>query len=258
MPCCPPAPAGKVLVNDRPVLKAGTPVSEAASVVITAAQPKYVCRAGLKLEAALAHWGLDVAGKAALDSGLSTGGFTDCLLQHGAASVIGVDVGYGQVGGRLALSSGWLVGWLGRSCSQCCTMPLPAAQVGCSAGVHAWPGLPAPPACIMPHPYLPSHPAPSQVAERVRVDPRVRVLERTNLRSLRLADLGCPPLDIVTLDLSFISVIKMLDTVGGAVGRLDGRAGGGRVHGLVRRRWRAAGCADLTSPLNDAPARLPA
>lgn len=57
-----------------------------------------MCRAGLKLEAALDHWGIDVAGKAALDSGLSTGGFADCLLQRGAASVVGVDVGYGQVG----------------------------------------------------------------------------------------------------------------------------------------------------------------
>lgn len=57
-----------------------------------------MCRAGLKLEAALDHWGIDVTGKAALDSGLSTGGFTDCLLQRGAASVVGVDVGYGQVG----------------------------------------------------------------------------------------------------------------------------------------------------------------
>ena len=64
----------------------------------------------LKLEAALAHWGLDVTGKAALDSGLSTGGFTDCLLQHGAASVIGVDVGYGQVGARAAVCNTWLVG----------------------------------------------------------------------------------------------------------------------------------------------------
>ena len=87
-----------MLVNDRPVLKAGTPVPDSAAVVITAAQPRYVCRAGLKLEAALQHWGIDPRGKAALDAGLSTGGFTDCLLQHGAASVVGVDVGYGQVG----------------------------------------------------------------------------------------------------------------------------------------------------------------
>ncbi len=71
------------------------------STACAAEQPKFVCRAGLKLEAALDHWGIDVAGKAALDSGLSTGGFTDCLLQRGAASVVGVDVGYGQVGPRL-------------------------------------------------------------------------------------------------------------------------------------------------------------
>lgn len=55
------------------------------------------CRAGFKLEAALSHFALDVQGKHALDAGVSTGGFTDCLLQHGAASVVGVDVGYAQV-----------------------------------------------------------------------------------------------------------------------------------------------------------------
>jgi 2-polyprenyl-3-methyl-5-hydroxy-6-metoxy-1,4-benzoquinol methylase len=54
-------------------------------------------RAGRKLEAALDHFGIDVKGRNILDSGISTGGFTDCLLQRGAASVIGVDVGYGQV-----------------------------------------------------------------------------------------------------------------------------------------------------------------
>ena len=56
------------------------------------------CRAGLKLEAALDHFGVDVRGLRVLDSGLSTGGFADCLLQRGAAHVVGVDVGYGQVG----------------------------------------------------------------------------------------------------------------------------------------------------------------
>ena len=133
-------------MNDRPVLKAGTPVSEAASVVITAAQPKYVCRAGLKLEAALAHWGLDVTGKAALDSGLSTGGFTDCLLQHGAASVIGVDVGYGQVGG----SVGGLGGWLGEQwqCSK--------AQCRCMRYHSTARAVTARPASLMPRPFLPA------------------------------------------------------------------------------------------------------
>lgn len=55
------------------------------------------CRAGYKLEAAIEQFSVDVVGKVALDSGLSTGGFTDCLLQHGASCVYGVDVGYGQV-----------------------------------------------------------------------------------------------------------------------------------------------------------------
>lgn len=128
------------MVDDRPVLKAGTSIPASATIVITAEDPKYVCRAGLKLEAALRHFGVDPTGLTALDSGLSTGGFTDCLLQHGAAHVVGVDVGYGQV------------------------------------------------------------------AERVRTHPQVTVMERTNLRHLRRADLpGGELVDIVTLDLSFIS-----------------------------------------------------
>ncbi|CAN1791833.1 Putative rRNA methyltransferase YqxC [Linum perenne] len=92
---------GKVLVNGKKVNKAGTPVSDKAVVEITAENPKYVCRAGYKLEAALEQLGVDVTGKVALDSGLSTGGFTDCLLQHGASFVYGVDVGYGQVAEKI-------------------------------------------------------------------------------------------------------------------------------------------------------------
>ncbi|XP_038989576.1 hemolysin A isoform X2 [Phoenix dactylifera] len=88
---------GKVFVDGRVVNKAGTPVSEKSIVEIKAEVPKYVCRAGYKLEAAIEQFGVDVVGKVALDSGLSTGGFTDCLLQHGASYVYGVDVGYGQV-----------------------------------------------------------------------------------------------------------------------------------------------------------------
>jgi 23S rRNA (cytidine1920-2'-O)/16S rRNA (cytidine1409-2'-O)-methyltransferase len=132
-------------VDDRPVTKAGTPVSVSANVAIKAEQPKYVCRAGLKLEAALQHFHVDPTARRALDAGLSTGGFTDCLLQHGAAEVIGVDVGYGQV------------------------------------------------------------------AERVRTDPRVIVMERTNFRHLRRSDLpGARFVDLVTLDLSFISGENLL------------------------------------------------
>ncbi|XP_020968297.1 uncharacterized protein LOC107617780 isoform X4 [Arachis ipaensis] len=129
---------GKVHVNGKVVNKAGTPVSEKAVVEIIAEVPKYVCRAGHKLEAAIEQLGVNVAGKVALDSGLSTGGFTDCLLQYGASHVYGVDVGYGQV------------------------------------------------------------------AEKIRRDDRVSIIERTNLRYLTELPQN---VDLVTLDLSFISIL---------------------------------------------------
>lgn len=126
---------GKVFVDGKVVNKAGTPVSDKSVVKIMAEVPKYVCRwllhfnnptctllyensftdktlaiplviictsvypsrAGHKLEAAIEQLDIDVSRKVALDSGLSTGGFTDCLLQYGASFVYGVDVGYGQV-----------------------------------------------------------------------------------------------------------------------------------------------------------------
>ncbi|KAK8694183.1 hypothetical protein V6N13_071739 [Hibiscus sabdariffa] len=135
---------GKVYVNGKVVNKAGTPVSDKAVVEIIAEIPKYVCRAGYKLEAAIEQLGVDVTGKIALDSGLSTGGFTDCLLQYGASFVYGVDVGYGQV------------------------------------------------------------------ADKIRRDERVSVIERTNLRYLS----GLPQkVDLVTLDLSFISILLVMPAV---------------------------------------------
>ncbi|KAL5717220.1 carnosine N-methyltransferase [Ranunculus cassubicifolius] len=135
---------GKVLVNGKVVNKAGTPVSDSATVEINAEVPKYVCRAGYKLEAAIEQLKIDVGGKVALDSGLSTGGFTDCLLQYGASFVYGVDVGYGQV------------------------------------------------------------------AEKIRRDERVCIMERTNLRYLS----GLPQkVDLVTLDLSFISILLVMPAV---------------------------------------------
>uniref|UniRef100_A0A803MFQ2 Ribosomal RNA methyltransferase FtsJ domain-containing protein n=1 Tax=Chenopodium quinoa TaxID=63459 RepID=A0A803MFQ2_CHEQI len=136
--------SGKVCVNGKVVNKAGTPVSNEAVVEIIAEIPKYVCRAGYKLEAAIEQLEVDVTGKVALDSGLSTGGFTDCLLQHGAAYVYGVDVGYGQV------------------------------------------------------------------ADKIRRDELVSVIERTNLRYLP----GLPQqVDLVTLDLSFISILVVMPAV---------------------------------------------
>ncbi|XP_059460693.1 uncharacterized protein LOC132189886 [Corylus avellana] len=135
---------GKVFVDGKVVNKAGTPVSEKAVVQIKAEVPKYVCRAGYKLEAAIEQLGVDVSGKVVLDSGLSTGGFTDCLLQYGASFVYGVDVGYGQV------------------------------------------------------------------AEKIRRDDRVSVIERTNLRYL--SELP-QKVDLVTLDLSFISILLVMPAV---------------------------------------------
>ncbi|KAL1293360.1 uncharacterized protein LOC107617780 isoform X1 [Arachis ipaensis] len=135
---------GKVHVNGKVVNKAGTPVSEKAVVEIIAEVPKYVCRAGHKLEAAIEQLGVNVAGKVALDSGLSTGGFTDCLLQYGASHVYGVDVGYGQV------------------------------------------------------------------AEKIRRDDRVSIIERTNLRYLTELPQN---VDLVTLDLSFISILLVMPAV---------------------------------------------
>lgn len=135
---------GKVLVNGRVVTKAGTPVAEDASIDVTAHEPRYVSRAGFKLEKALDTFGVAVKDLVVMDAGLSTGGFSDCLLQRGAKKIYGIDVGYGQV--------------------------------------H----------------------------EKIRTDPRVVVMERTNLREVR--DLG-EKVDLVTLDLSFISVLKVMEAV---------------------------------------------
>ena len=131
--------AGKVLVNDRPVDKPGFHVSPDDTVELKGTDIPYVSRGGLKLEAALHKLQLDVTGSICIDVGASTGGFTDCLLQHGAERVYAVDVGYGQL---------------------------------------AW---------------------------KLRQDSRVIVIERTNVR-LMAADTITAPVDLVTIDVSFISL----------------------------------------------------
>jgi len=93
--------AGKVLVDDQPVSKPGTPVDRNASIVLKENDNPYVSRGGLKLEEALKKYEMDVNGLVCMDVGASTGGFTDCLLQHGAACVYAVDVGYGQLDWKL-------------------------------------------------------------------------------------------------------------------------------------------------------------
>ena len=92
--------AGHVLVNGQKADKAGANIDAAAHIELLA-RPRYVGRGGLKLEAALDHFAIDVAGKVCLDVGSSTGGFTDCLLQRGAARVYAIDVGTGQLDWKL-------------------------------------------------------------------------------------------------------------------------------------------------------------
>ena len=93
--------AGRVFVQDRPIDKPGQMIRSSDSIEIRGLDMPYVSRGGLKLEEALRQFGIDVTGRVCLDIGASTGGFTDCLLQHGAARVYAVDVGYGQLAWKL-------------------------------------------------------------------------------------------------------------------------------------------------------------
>lgn len=150
--------AGRVLVNGQKVEKAGAGVESDAEIRLLGTDLKYVSRGGLKLEAALQNWSIDVCGKVCLDVGASTGGFTDCLLQHGAARVIAVDTGYGQIDLRL------------------------------------------------------------------RQDARVRLLEKTNARYLKVEDIA-EAVDVVVMDVSFISATLVLPPVVGSAFPGAGRAG---------------------------------
>ena len=93
--------SGNILVNDQPMDKPGMQLAEDARIVSRKPDMPYVSRGGLKLAHAIAEIGIDVRGMMCLDVGASTGGFTDCLLQSGAARVYAVDVGYGQLDWRL-------------------------------------------------------------------------------------------------------------------------------------------------------------
>ena len=94
--------AGAVIAGEQRVDKPGSLVDSSTALRLKAGtRPAYVSRGGQKLEAGLRAFALDVAGSVALDVGASTGGFTDCLLQHGAAKVFAVDVGYGQLAWKL-------------------------------------------------------------------------------------------------------------------------------------------------------------
>lgn len=97
--------AGQVYVDGRKVEKAGTPVSPEASIEVRGKTLPYVSRGGLKLEKAVGLWPIRLEGAVCMDVGASTGGFTDCMLQNGAAKVYAVDVGYGQLAWKLRSDS---------------------------------------------------------------------------------------------------------------------------------------------------------
>jgi 23S rRNA (cytidine1920-2'-O)/16S rRNA (cytidine1409-2'-O)-methyltransferase len=93
--------AGEVFIRDRRIEKPGQMIDPSAEITIKGPTPQYVSRGGVKLEAALGQFQVDPSGKTCIDIGASTGGFTDCLLKHGAARVWAVDVGRGQLAWKL-------------------------------------------------------------------------------------------------------------------------------------------------------------
>jgi 23S rRNA (cytidine1920-2'-O)/16S rRNA (cytidine1409-2'-O)-methyltransferase len=97
--------AGRVLVDEQKVQKSGNPTLSSAHIRLLGDDLKFVGRGGLKLERAVQHWAIDLTGKACADIGASTGGFTDCMLQAGAASVLAIDTGYGQIAEKLRSDS---------------------------------------------------------------------------------------------------------------------------------------------------------
>lgn len=143
--------AGRLLANEQKVDKPGATVPADARLRVLGDDLPYVSRGGLKLAGALDHWQIAVAGRACLDVGASTGGFTDCLLQHGAARVTAVDTGFGQI------------------------------------------------------------------AMKLRNDPRVHLMERTNARLLEPGSLmpaaGEPEPTLLVMDVSFISATLLLEPV---------------------------------------------
>ncbi|TXG55696.1 hypothetical protein EZV62_020952 [Acer yangbiense] len=179
---------GKVFVDGKRVSKAGTQVSDKSVVEIIAEVPKYVCRAGHKLEAAVEQLGVEVAGKVALDSGLSTGGFTDCLLQYGASFVYGVDVGYGQNG---CLNVLYQRIFLINYATQFLLAKLSVITINIVAVFANLDDV-------------------EFVADKIRRDERVSIIERTNLRYLSTLP---QKVDLVTLDLSFISILTVMPAV---------------------------------------------
>jgi 23S rRNA (cytidine1920-2'-O)/16S rRNA (cytidine1409-2'-O)-methyltransferase len=93
--------AGRVLANEQKVMKSGATVEESTEIRLLGDENRFVSRGGLKLEHSLRHWNIVLDGRRCMDVGASTGGFTDCMLQNGAQSVLAVDTGYGQIDAKL-------------------------------------------------------------------------------------------------------------------------------------------------------------
>lgn len=93
--------AGRVLVNEQKIDKPGATVADDVALRMLGEDLRYVSRGGLKLERAIQHWKIQLSERTCVDVGASTGGFTDCMLQHGAAHVIAIDTGYGQIHAKL-------------------------------------------------------------------------------------------------------------------------------------------------------------
>lgn len=96
---------GKIIVNGEKIEKPGALVDEESVITVCGQTLRYVSRGGLKLEHAIKEFSIDVKDKTAMDVGASTGGFTDCLLQHGAKRVYAIDVGYGQLAWKLRMDN---------------------------------------------------------------------------------------------------------------------------------------------------------
>jgi 23S rRNA (cytidine1920-2'-O)/16S rRNA (cytidine1409-2'-O)-methyltransferase len=128
-----PIMSGDVRVAGVPVTKAGEQVAPDAEIVVKGQELQFASRGGYKLERALERFGIDVTGKVVLDAGASTGGFTDCLLQRGASTVYAVDVGYGQLRGKLAADSRVVVMEKTNISDLILDRPLPSAVDLCAA-----------------------------------------------------------------------------------------------------------------------------
>jgi 23S rRNA (cytidine1920-2'-O)/16S rRNA (cytidine1409-2'-O)-methyltransferase len=97
--------AGRILVDEQKLDKPGHSVADSAALRVLGDDLRYVSRGGLKLEAALRYWNVELPGRFCLDVGASTGGFTDCMLQWGASGVLAIDTGYGQIAEKLRRDS---------------------------------------------------------------------------------------------------------------------------------------------------------